>query len=294
MVTFGLDASHHQGTLDFARFRNEAGIQFAFLKATEGAGFTDGDFTVNLRKAQDAGLLVAAYHYVRADSSAVSQVSRVLSVVPLSVPVIPDVESGSGGVSLTLEFVRRLQLAGYRVPLLYLPRWYWQQIGSPSLAGLPPLWSSRYPDNVPGSLDDEWADVPTSYWNGYGGLPVAVLQFTSSGRLPGYSNNNLDLNAYPGTRDQLATLLGYGSEDVVATANDVWQAQVWHHYPDTPEGHALAELFGNQVGDLVEEHTAGEWLTAMAVRTSEARKALAEVQAKLDQILAAVQTGGTP
>lgn len=292
MVSFGLDASHHQGALDFARFRGESGIEFAFLKATEGSTFIDSAFAGNLTKAQSAGMLTAAYHYVRSNASVLSQIANIQRTVPLSVPVIPDAEANSGGIQLIRDFVNELRSAGYRVPLLYLPRWYWQQIGSPSLSGLPPLWSSRYPDNVTGSLTDEWVDVPASYWNGYGGLPVAVLQFTSSGRLPGYTGN-LDLNAYPGTRDQLSVQLGYGSEDIVATANDVWSAQVWHHYPDTPEGHALAELFGNQVGDLVEEHTAGEWLTAMAVRTSETKKALAEMQAKLDQILAAVQPGGT-
>lgn len=292
MVFFGLDASHHQGELDFARFRSESGIRFAFLKATEGSTFVDSDFANNLVKARNAGMLVAAYHYVRSSASVLAQVANVRRVVPRDVPVIPDVEANSGGIQLTRDFINELRSVGYRVPLVYLPRWYWQQIGSPSLSGLPPLWSSRYPDNVAGSLTDEWVDVPASYWNGYGGLPVAVLQFTSSGNLPGYAGS-LDLNAYPGTYDQLSVQLGYGSEDIVATANDVWSAQVWHHYPDTPEGHAEAELFGNQVGDLVEEHTAGEWLTAMAVRTSETKKALADMQAKLDQILAAVQTGGT-
>src|SRR5262245_25778744 len=169
MVTFGLDISHHQDLgLDLAQCRRE-GIEFVFIKATEGSSFIDPDFGANLAEARAAGLLVAAYHYVRSNATAAAQVANVQRAVPKDVPVIPDVEANSGGIGLVRDVVVRLRLAGYSVPLSYIPRWYWQQIGSPGLAGLPPLWSSRYPDNVVGSIADEWADVPATYWNGYGG-----------------------------------------------------------------------------------------------------------------------------
>lgn len=211
MTLFGIDISHHQnGHPDLARARDEDGIQFVFIKATEGADFVDVDYRVNLSRTRSAGLLPAAYHYVRSDASAAAQVANVQRTVTTDVPVILDVESNSGGVSLTREVVSRLRGVGYRVPLLYLPRWYWQQLGSPSLAGLPPLWSSRYPDTVIGDIEDEWAGTPASYWNGYGGLAVVVLQFTSSARVAGYAP--LDANAFQGTRDQLAELLGYPTD----------------------------------------------------------------------------------
>jgi hypothetical protein len=215
-LIFGLDVSHHQDTtLDFAAFRRD-GIEFAFIKSSEGSTFTDPQFTANLARARAAGMLVAAYHYVRSDASAAGQAARVARTVSRDVPVILDVESGSGSVSLVRAVTAALQSAGYQVPLLYLPRWYWQQIGSPPLDGLPPLWSSRYPDNAVGTLLGEYAMVPASYWNGYGGLPVRVLQFTSSARVAGRSP--LDANAFKGTREQLATVLGGGQEnDMQAT-----------------------------------------------------------------------------
>lgn len=206
MPLFGLDLSHHQNlALDLARCRRE-GIEFVFLKATEGNTFVDSAFVTNLAEARAVGLLVAAYHYVRSSAPASAQLELIRGVVPRDVPVILDVEANSGSVGLVRDLVDRLRASGYRVPLLYLPRWYWQQIGSPSLAGLPPLWTSRYPDNVVGSLADEWADAPASYWVGYGGLEVAVLQFTSSVAIAGYQP--IDANAYRGTRTQLAALLG--------------------------------------------------------------------------------------
>lgn len=259
-VTFGIDISHHQSrSLDLARCRAE-GIEFVFMKATEGASFVDEDFALNLAEARAAGLLVAAYHYVRSNASAAAQVKLLVDVVPLDVPVVLDVETNSGGVSLVRELVDRLRARGYRVPLLYLPRWYWQQLGSPSLVGLPPLWSSRYPDTAVDDLRDEWADVPSHYWNGYGGLDVAVLQFTSSARVAGYAP--LDANAFRGTREELSRLLGYDPHEEDDQVRNLVLAQeaggpaVWvgdgitrRHVADPHELEGLRYWIGQRGGD---------------------------------------------
>jgi len=211
VTIFGLDISHHQGTApDLAQARRE-GIEFVFIKSTEGASFVDDRFAANLAEARAAGMLVAAYHYVRAADSIASQVANVKRVVPRDVPVIPDVEDGSGDIPRVRTFVGLLREAGYSVPLSYIPRWYWQRLGSPDLRDLPPLWSSRYPDTVVGDLAAEWSRVPGTYWAGYGGLEVAVLQFSSSARVAGYAP--LDANAYRGTRDWLSQLL-HGTKEV--------------------------------------------------------------------------------
>ncbi|EIF00152.1 glycoside hydrolase family 25 protein [Saccharomonospora glauca] len=203
MPIFGIDISHHQGSFDVERAARE-GIDFFIFKATEGSSFVDPRFAENVAKARRTGKPFAAYHYQRSGASAAAQVAHVRKVVSPTIPVIPDVEANSGSISLTRDIVARLRAAGYSVPLLYLPRWYWQQIGSPSLAGLPPLWSSRYPDNVIGDIRDEYADVPPHFWDGYGGLRVAVLQFTSSARVAGRAP--IDGNAYRGTLAQLRAL----------------------------------------------------------------------------------------
>jgi hypothetical protein len=256
MVTFGLDISHHQDlALDLAQCRRE-GIDFVFVKASESSTFVDPEFGANVNEARAAGLLVCAYHYLRSSASAAAQVANVARVVPRDVPVIPDVESGSGGVGLLRDFVDQLRATGYHVPLTYLPRWYWQQLGSPSLAGLPPLWSSRYPDNVVGSIADEWADVPAHYWTGYGGLEVAVLQFTSSARIAGHQP--IDANAYRGTREQLAMLLGHQENPVrnLILAREADNVRVWvgdgitrRHVQDEKELAGLQWWIGQRGGD---------------------------------------------
>lgn len=201
---WGLDLSNHQGGgFDLHRARDED-FDFGIFKASEGAGFQDSTFTRNLDVGRDAGLLCAAYHYQRPDSVA-DQVAIVRRTVPLDCSVIPDVESGSGSIDLTRQLVDALRTEGYSVPMVYIPHWFWQgHWGSPDLSGLPPLWSSRYA-STSGYASQVYQDVPDWYWDGYGGLDVEVLQFTSSAAIAGRSP--IDANAYRGTRDELAALL---------------------------------------------------------------------------------------
>lgn len=205
----GVDVSNHQATFDFR------GWQFAIIKSSEGNTFRDFRFTQHLNAARAAGCIVAAYHYQR-DVSARSQFDLIRSVVPTSIPVIIDVEDGSGSLSITRDLIRLLREAGYRSPLLYLPRWHWRNIGSPSLAGLPPLWGSDYRG---GSAD----------WSPYGGLDVALRQYTSTPH---------DKNWFGGTKEQFAALLGAEEreedelndtekarlEQTEAYARETWQA----------------------------------------------------------------------
>ncbi len=58
----GVDVSHHQGQIDWDRVRRD-GIEFAYLKATEGSSFVDPRFVTNAREAAGAGLRVGGYHY---------------------------------------------------------------------------------------------------------------------------------------------------------------------------------------------------------------------------------------
>lgn len=207
-MLYGIDISHHQGAFDLARTRAE-GFDFAFFKATEGESFVDAQFAANLRAGAEAGLLVGAYHYQRADSSAAAQAAHIAATVPAHVPVILDVEDGGGDANLSRDILGRLAATGHRSPLLYLPRWYWEQIGSPDLGGLPPLWYSRYASNDGGYASviyERYRDFYDAQWGGYGGLGVAVLQFTASATVAGVSP--VDANAYRGTREELAGLLG--------------------------------------------------------------------------------------
>lgn len=76
----GIDASHHQGPIDWPRVAR-AGIAFAYLKATEGTGFTDPRFAAHRRAAARAGIDVAGYHYFQLCSDGAAQAAHFLAVV---------------------------------------------------------------------------------------------------------------------------------------------------------------------------------------------------------------------
>lgn len=209
-MIYGVDVSNHQEQFDFI------GWDFAFIKSSEGTGFKDGRFTQHVANARAAGCLVAAYHYVRG-GDVQGQFDNIRSMVPTDIPVILDVEDGAGSVDSIKQLAAKLRAAGYAVPLTYFPRWYWNSIGQPDLSGLAPLWLSWYPDYKPRPREQAYAMVPGSGKQPFGGIDSApVIQFTST---------PFDQNAFDGTRDQLAALLGSRQEEDDLSADDVLYAK---------------------------------------------------------------------
>jgi hypothetical protein len=83
-----------------------------------------------------------------------------------------------------------------------------------------PLWSSRYPSTQPGTPAELYKAVGAANWAGYGGLSVALVQFSDRASVAGRA---VDCNAYQGTRAQLAALLGTtGGDDMAQVPQDEW------------------------------------------------------------------------
>ena len=62
----GIDASRFQSTLNWATAKSQ-GIDFAFVKATEGVDFIDVSFVNHMNNAIAAGVLIGPYHFARPD-----------------------------------------------------------------------------------------------------------------------------------------------------------------------------------------------------------------------------------
>lgn len=208
-VLRAVDVSHHQDGIDVGRLPVELVIARTAQAAGGKYGTTvDRAYAKHKANARRAGKLFCSYLYLGNAISAAANAALHASVEPdRGVPVMADWEDGSGNAAFLRAVVAELKKLGYRVALTYAPRWYWQAQGSPSLAGLPPLVSSRYPDRVPGDFDTQYRKIPTSFWDGYGGNTVAMVQISANGRLQPYPGTDLDLDAYRGTRTQLAALL---------------------------------------------------------------------------------------
>lgn len=209
MTLFGVDLSSHQPTIDLRRVRAE-GFDFAIIKATEGSGYTNPYYGTQLASANAAGLIAASYHFVHTADEA-GQLRLLESTIPAGTPVILDAEvDGAGEFPVTVDLVRAITAAGWPVAAVYFPHWFWTQIGSPPLAGLPALWSSAYPGGS-GAASAIYAAAggdTAAGWTGYGGLDVAIYQFTDNATVAGVSG--VDVSAFRGTRDELAALLQGG------------------------------------------------------------------------------------
>lgn len=92
----GIDISHHQGAIDWAALPAQ-GVDFAYLKATEGGDFTDPDFTANWDAAGRAGISRGAYHFFTLCRPGAEQADNFIA----SVPVMP----GALPPAIDLEFM---------------------------------------------------------------------------------------------------------------------------------------------------------------------------------------------
>lgn len=76
----GVDVSAYQGKIDWAEL-SEQSIDFAFIKATEGSGFTDKCFEYNYKNAIKTDLRVGAYHFFSFDSEGKTQAENFINSV---------------------------------------------------------------------------------------------------------------------------------------------------------------------------------------------------------------------
>lgn len=228
MTTFWADIHpSFQSTLDVGVL-HPAGTVALAVKVSEGTSWHRDRYHHFSLRAREEGLGLAAYHFLRSESSGVAQAHWTRDVMRGDwprVPVMLDWETSVAGTSANANtaanYIREVRRLGGRVSMLYCPRWYWSQIGSPSLAAEPfrdvALVQSSYGANNVGTIAGLYPGDGSPRWTGYASRSVEVLQYGSRCRIPGYSGN-LDINAYRGTERQLRNRgLFYWSRDEEST-----------------------------------------------------------------------------
>lgn len=199
----GIDVSHWQGTIDWTKVDN-AGVTFAFMKATEGTYYTDTQFTTNWAATKKAGILRGAYHFAQpGKSSGAAQARYFVSKVGSfkeagTLPPVLDLEvTGGLGASALRSWVSSWlttteQLTG-RTPILYFSPSFWEDhLGNSTAYTRYPLWIAHYTTATQPRVPGGW---PTwTFW-----------QRTSSGSVPGISGS-VDMNRFNGSSAQIAAL----------------------------------------------------------------------------------------
>ena len=87
---FGVDVSSYQGEVDWSALASQ-GVDFAFIKATEGSLLQDRQFAANWAGAAAAGVRAGAYHFLSYDSPGDTQADNFISAVPVTEGALPPV-----------------------------------------------------------------------------------------------------------------------------------------------------------------------------------------------------------
>ncbi|GEB35324.1 GH25 family lysozyme [Brevibacillus parabrevis] len=183
-----IDVSHHNGMIDWKKVAAD-GVKGVFIKATEGAGYTDPRFRANAQGALAAGVKVGFYHYCRPETgntAAAEAESFLVAVAGLqaTLPHVLDVEGDAskvGASKLTdwcyswLETVENR--SGHRA-MVYTGASFAKTYLGAKLAKWP-LWVAHYGVNQP------MANPTWQCWSAF--------QYTSSGKVSGIAGN-VDMN----------------------------------------------------------------------------------------------------
>lgn len=209
MTFYGIDISNWQAGLNLELVKAEQ-FSAVICKVSEGAGYRDPTWRGFRNEARRLGLPIMGYHYVRADEPAADQARAFVEHLgDNTIPCMLDHEAGSGDLASYWAVRKAIEQLGVRVALTYIPRWYWEQLGEPSLAGIGPLMSSSYGGPAPtGRSGYASAIYPGNHdagWNGYGGAEVAIFQFSQAAWVAG---QRLDSWAHRGSLFELLDLFG--------------------------------------------------------------------------------------
>ena len=186
----GIDVSAHNGMMNLDAAARD-GVEFIWIKASEGTDFRDENFSINYDKATHAGLKVGAYHFFRFDRDGVDQAVNLLKTIgkrPLDLGVAIDVEDHGNPSGIPPEVVNdRLQrmvevlnLRGYRV-VFYSNRSGYEKYLMDNFRGFP-LWICSFSDSNAAARD--W-----SFW-----------QYDHHGSVDGI-RGDVDLNVFAGSRE---------------------------------------------------------------------------------------------
>lgn len=193
----GIDVSKYQGTIDWPAVRN-AGIAFAFIKATEGGDRFDERFKKYWRGAGQAGIPRSAYHFYYFCRPAIEQADWFIRNVPRergTLPHVLDMEWNAHSPTCQLRPPAQVVRREMNIFLDRIERHYGKR---------PIIYTTVdfHEENLAGHMRDEvfWLrSVKAHPRVTYPGRNWAFWQYTGTGRVPGIAGDT-DINVFAGSR----------------------------------------------------------------------------------------------
>jgi lysozyme len=174
MNKLGMDVSHWQVKVDWAKAK-AAGIDFAFIKATQGNSITDERFAENWSNSAIAGVDRGAYHFYDYRVDPISQAKHFLKTVPLSgelphvcdaeaIKVNPAIKVPANYADQLRTFCEILESVTQVRPVIYTAWSFWSTYcASATWARQYPLWIANYNWTAP-MTPLPWAPDGWTFW----------------------------------------------------------------------------------------------------------------------------------
>jgi GH25 family lysozyme M1 (1,4-beta-N-acetylmuramidase) len=203
-TTSGVDVSYYNGTIDWAKAK-AAGVQFTFIRVSDGTAFKDPRFATYWAGAKAAGVVRGAYQFFRPAQDPIAQADLLVDTMgalddgDLS-PVI-DVEAtgGLGPASVAARvttWVNRVKARTGRTPIVYTGKYFWRdQVGASTAQQDAALWVAQYTSLCP-DLPAPW--TRWTFW-----------QYSESGSMPGIPGQ-VDMDRFNGSLADLQAFAGGG------------------------------------------------------------------------------------
>ena len=187
---FGMDVSSYQGYINYDAVKRD-GIEYVYIKATEGTWYTDNYLRYNYENAKRVGIKVGFYHFVRARNEEAAKAearyfANAISGMEPDCRLAMDFEI-FGDLSywevnhISRIFLEETKRITGKDMVIYSNTNSAINMFSTELANKYPLWVAHYGVNQPAD-NGKW-----STWVGF--------QYTSTGRLNGI-NGNVDLDRF--------------------------------------------------------------------------------------------------
>ena len=194
----GMDVSYYDTSVDWS-VAKAAGIDFAFIRVTDGTQYQDPKFAEFWAGARTAGVIRGAYQFFRPAEDPIAQADLMLSLMgPLQVgdlPPVLDVEV-SGGLSTTdvaaniHAWVDHVTTVIGRAPIIYAGLYSWPEYTGGADLTSSPLWLAQYTTAACPDIPAPWTQW--MFW-----------QHSDTGTVDGVVSDQLDLNVFNGTLEQL-------------------------------------------------------------------------------------------
>jgi len=156
----GIDVSHFNGPVPWLTL-SQAGLTYAFAKATEGLDYTDPRFADNWAAMKACGIPRGAYHFLVPKDDPAAQAEHFLSVLGEDLgelPLVVDVERGFSGAvhpcsalqSTLRVFLQTLEAKTQHAVMIYTGPGFWKtHMCDDKSFSSRPLWVARYSKTEP-------------------------------------------------------------------------------------------------------------------------------------------------